>query len=252
MKKREIILDFTSLLDVILILLFLILCSMNASAKKDAEQIADLMVQNEQLTEQKQELGEAAVKLENEKGQLTEQIDALLVQSEEKSKEISSLQAQNKELQQLADTSVASAQAATQLLEKLQVLSGLNAIDQKQYELFLANICRIELQCVAKLGEKKTSITVFVDDKKQETLLVGQGELSLEQATDILRTYLDTAGTEIALVSMVYNGSSYIYQNIYEGLPQMILELAEEYRTKNLTIWYEAVDLQSISGKQMQ
>ena len=53
MKKREIILDFTSLLDVILILLFLILCSMNASAKKDAEQIADLMVQNEQLTEQK-------------------------------------------------------------------------------------------------------------------------------------------------------------------------------------------------------
>ncbi len=252
MRKREIILDFTSLLDVILILLFLILCSMNASAKKDAEQIADLMVQNEQLTEQKQELGEAAVKLENEKGQLTEQLDALRVQSEEKNKEISSLQAQNKELQQLADTSVASAQAATQLLEKLQALSGLNAIDQKQYELFLANICRIELQCVAKLGEKKTSITVVVDDKKQETLLVGQGELSLEQATDILRTYLDAAGTEIALVSMVYNGSSYIYQNIYEGLPQMILELAEEYRTKNLTIWYEAVDLQSISGKQMQ
>ena len=52
MKKREIILDFTSLLDVILILLFLILCSMNASAKKDAEQIADLTVRNEQLTEQ--------------------------------------------------------------------------------------------------------------------------------------------------------------------------------------------------------
>jgi len=203
MKKREIILDFTSLLDVILILLFLILCSMNASAKKDAEQIAELTVQNGQLTEQKQELSEAAVKLENEKANLTEKLDDLQTQSDAKDKEISSLQAQNKELQQLADTSVASAQAATQLLEKLQALSGLNAIDQKQYELFLANICRVELQCMAKLGEKKTSITIFVDDKRQETIFVGQGELSLEQMTDILRTYLDAAGTEIAVVSMV-------------------------------------------------
>jgi len=251
MKKREIILDFTSLLDVILILLFLILCSMNASAKKDAEQIAELTVQNGQLTEQKQELSEAAVKLENEKANLTEKLDDLQTQSDAKDKEISSLQAQNKELQQLADTSVASAQAATQLLEKLQALSGLNAIDQKQYELFLANICRVELQCMAKLGEKKTSITIFVDDKRQETIFVGQGELSLEQMTDILRTYLDAAGTEIAVVSMVYNGSSNIYQNIYEGLPKVILELAEEYRTKDFTVWYEAVDLQSISGKQI-
>jgi len=242
-------LDFTSLLDVILILLFLILCSMNATAKKDAEQIADLTVQNEQLTEQKQELGEAAVKLENEKEQLAEQLNLLQAKNEEMDKEINSLQAQNKELQQIADTSVASAQAATQLLEKLQEISGLNAIDQKQYEVFLSNICRIELQCIAKLGEKKTSITVVVDDKEQEILLVGQGELSLEQMSDILRTYLDAAGTEIALVSMIFNGSSNIYQNIYEGLPQMILDLAEEYRKKNFTIWYEAVDLQSIGGE---
>lgn len=248
MKKREIILDFTSLLDVILILLFLILCSMNATAKKDAEQIAELTVQNEQLTEQKQELGEAAVKLENEKGQLAEQLNTLQIQSEEKDKEISSLQAQNKELQQLADTSVASAQAATQLLEKLQAMSGLNAVDQKQYELFLNNICRIELQCVAKLGEKKTSIAIFVDDIRKETILVGQGELSLEEAADTLRTYLDASKTEIALVSMVYSGSNRIYQNIYEGLPKIIFELAEEYRKKDFTIWYEAVDLQSTGG----
>ena len=249
MKKREIILDFTSLLDVILILLFLILCSMNATAKKDAEQIADLTVQNEQLSEQKQELGEAAVKLENEKGQLAEQLESLQAQSEEKDKAISSLQAQNKELQQLADTSVASAQAATQLLEKLQTLSGLNAVDQKQYELFLANICRLELLCAAKLGERKTSISVVVDDVTQETVFVGQGELSLEQLSDILRVYLDTSGTEIAVVSMVYNGSSSIYQNIYEELPQMILELAEECRAKKFTIWYEAVDLQAAGEK---
>ena len=250
MKKREIILDFTSLLDVILILLFLILCSMNATAKKDAEQIADLTVQNEQLTEQKQELGEAAVKLENEKGKLTEQLNVLQVQNEEKQKEINKLLAQNKELQQLADTSVASAQAATQLLEKLQALSGLNAVDQKQYELFLANICRIELQCMAKLGEKKTSITVFVNDKKQETILVGQGELSLEQMADVLQKYLDAAETEIAVVSMVYDGSRNIYQSIYEGLPQVILELAEVYRTEGITVWYESVDLQSIDKQQ--
>ena len=249
MKKREIILDFTSLLDVILILLFLILCSMNASAKKDAEQIADLTVRNEQLTEQKQELGEAAVKLENEKGQLADQLESMQAQGKEKDKEISSLQAQNKELQQLADTAVASAQAATQLLEKLQALSGLNAVDQKQYELFLTNICRIELVCVAKLGERKTSISVVVDDEIRETVLVGQGELSLEQMSDVLRMYLDAAGTEIAVVSMVYNGSSSIYQNIYEALPQMILELAEEYRAKEFSIWYESVDLQAIGEK---
>lgn len=245
MKKREIILDFTSLLDVILILLFLILCSMNASAKKDAEQIAGLTVQNEQLAEQKQELGEAAVKLENEKAVLTEKLDTLQKQDAEKDKEINSLQAQNKELQQLADASVASAQAAARLLEKLQALSGLNAIDQKQYELFLANICRIELQCVARLGEKKTSIAIYVNDEKQETFFVGQGELSLEQTADVLRMHLDRAEAEIAIVSMVYNGGSNIYQNIYEGLPKVILELAEEYRTRDLTIWYESVDLQT-------
>ncbi len=249
MKKREIILDFTSLLDVILILLFLILCSMNAAAKKDAEKIADLTIQKEQLTEQKQELGEAAVTLENENGKLTELLKSLQKAGEEKDNEIDSLQAQNKELQQLVDSSVASAKAATQLLEKLQSLSGLNAVDQKQYELFLSNICRIELQCVAKLGEKKTSITVLVNDEKQETLLVGQGELSLEQAADVLRTYLDAAESEIAIVSMVYNGSSNIYQNIYEGLPQMILELAEEYRANDFTVWYEAVDLQAATGR---
>ena len=248
MKKREIILDFTSLLDVILSLLFLILWSMNATAKKDAEQIAELTVQNEQLTEQKQELGEAVVKLENEKGQLADQLNTLQIQSEEKDKEISSLQTQNKELQQLADTSVASAQAATQLLEKLQAMSGLNAVDQKQYELFLTNICRIELQCVAKLGEKKTSIAIFVDDIRKETILVGQGELSLGQAADVLRTYLDVTNAKIAVISMVYNGGDSIYQKIYEGLPKMILELAEEYRAKNFTIWYESVDLQ-ITGE---
>lgn len=248
MKKREIILDFTSLLDVILILLFLILCSMNASAKKDAEQIAGLTVQNEQLTVQKQELGEAAVKLENEKATLADQLDVLQGQVAGQEKEISSLQAQNKELQQLADTSVASAQAATQLLEKLQALSGLDAVDQKQYELFLANICRIELQCVAKLGEKKTSITIFVDDERKETILVGQGELTTEQTADILRAYLDAEEAEIAVVSMVYNGGNSIYRNLYETLPKVILELAEEYRTKDVTIWYEAVDLQMIGA----
>ena len=59
MKKREIILDFTSLLDVILILLFLILCSMNATAKKDAEEIESMKTQNVLLLAQKQELSEA-------------------------------------------------------------------------------------------------------------------------------------------------------------------------------------------------
>ena len=187
--------------------------------------------------------------MENEKGQLADQLESMQAQGKEKDKEISSLQAQNKELQQLADTAVASAQAATQLLEKLQALSGLNAVDQKQYELFLTNICRIELVCVAKLGERKTSISVVVDDEIRETVLVGQGELSLEQMSDVLRMYLDAAGTEIAVVSMVYNGSSSIYQNIYEALPQMILELAEEYRAKEFSIWYESVDLQAIGEK---
>ena len=79
--------------------------------------------------------------------------------------------------------------------------------------------------------------------------MVGQGELSLEQAADVLRTYLDATESEIAIVSMVYNGSNNIYQNIYEGLPQAILELAEEYRANDFTVWYEAVDLQVATGR---
>ncbi len=251
MKKREIILDFTSLLDVILILLFLILCSMNALAKKDAEEIESMKTQNELLLTQKQELSEVAVELDSKNEQLTQQLEELQGLYQSQGEELAGLWTKNEELQQIADASIASAQVANELLEKLQELSGLNAIDQKQYELFLANICRIELQCVAKRGEKKTSITVFVDDEKKETILVGQGELPLHETKDIFRSYLEATEAEIAVVSMVYNGSSNIYQNIYDGLPQIILELAEEYQQKNLTVWFEPLDLQA-TGQNVQ
>ena len=251
MKKREIILDFTSLLDVILILLFLILCSMNASAKKDTEQIENMKAQNELLLEQKQELSDTAVELGSEKEQIELELEKLMELYQQQSEELSGLLTQNAELQQLADASIASAQVANELLEKLQELSGLNAIDQKQYELFLANICRMEVRCTAKLGEKKTSITIFVDDEEKETLLVGQGEMLLNETKGIFRTYLDATDAQIAVVSMVYNGSSNIYQNIYDGLPQIILELAEEYQQKNLTIWFEPLDLQA-AGQNVQ
>ena len=251
MKKREIILDFTSLLDVILILLFLILCSMNATAKKDAEEIESMKTQNVLLLAQKQELSEAAVELDSKNEQLTQQLEELQGLYLTQGDELAGLQAKNEELQQLADASIASAQVANELLEKLQELSGLNAIDKKQYELFLSNICRIELQCVAKLGEKKTSITVFVDDEKKETILVGQGELPLYETKDVFRTHLDATKAKIAVVSMVYNGSNNIYQNVYDGLPQIILELAEEYQQKDLTIWFEPLDLQA-AGQNVQ
>jgi len=117
MKKHEMVLDFTSLLDVILIILFLVLCTMNGKAEKDAATIDELTEQNAAYAELTQQQKDELEALTTENTDISEQLAALLKEHEELQAKYDDVSAQNEENKKLA-------QAAQANLEKFMELAG--------------------------------------------------------------------------------------------------------------------------------
>lgn len=128
MKKHEMVLDFTSLLDVILIILFLVLCSMNGKAQKDAKKIDDLEASTASLTSENGQLQGQIDDLEKQKSELEALLEEARKASLEKGQEVDRLTQENQKLEELLDT-------ATQLAKTYEKLNGLSEADAKRFEL---------------------------------------------------------------------------------------------------------------------
>jgi len=83
MKRRELVLDFTSLLDVILILLFIVTSGIGASVQADTEKaeqaVAEAQAQAEALEGERGELSRELAELQEKYDQLAEDYDYLKI-----------------------------------------------------------------------------------------------------------------------------------------------------------------------------
>ncbi len=237
MKKREMVLDFTSLLDVILILLFLVVCSMNITAKQNAEAMDALAAQNETLTGQLSLLEEEAEELKADAAELEQNLSEASNEFLKAQQENQALIFQNEKLQETAERSLNTAEMALQRLEELEELSGLNVVDRTQYEIFLEKVTRVELVCIRK--GQSCQVTILVNDIHRTSVLVGTEAASSEEFKVQLKDILASDDRGTAIISMVYVKNSMLHYTA-DWIRSAVLSLAEEMRPEP-TIWFEEV-----------
>lgn len=144
MKKRELILDFTSLLDVIMILLFVVISNMslasastNAAAREETEAVKEALA-TEQL--QTKEAAEKIAELTGEIGELTEKLDA----AEQKNADL------ELELNVLLENHTA-------LLEEydyLKIITDFDASDTSVYGQVIERMTKVLLLCETGVNEE--------------------------------------------------------------------------------------------------
>ena len=169
MKKHEMVLDFTSLLDVILIILFLVLCSMNGKAQKDAEKIDDLTANVESLKDENEQLTGTVKDLEKLQQELTETLEEIKKASLEKGQELDEMRVKYDELKLQYER-------ISKNLDSIAALANLDINDAVKYEAFKGNAIAVELELVDVQGnlDKKTScrVNLFVERLFKESFLI--------------------------------------------------------------------------------
>ncbi len=158
MKKHEMVLDFTSLLDVILIILFLVLCTMNGKAQKDADKIDDLTAQKTAYEQLVAEQEEKLAELEQKNTELEEQLNTATEDSASWSSKYAELE---NEIEYYKDMAKRSQEALKQYLE----IGGLGQYDAKLFEFFKESSITIEIN-VSLLSHTNTLLTMRRDGKK--------------------------------------------------------------------------------------
>ncbi len=162
MKKRELILDFTSLLDVIMILLFIIISNMNlASVSANAEAKAETEAAQSALAEEQAEAEAAADKIK--------ELEALLAESEQKAEELQQANADTElELKVLLENHAA-------LLEEydyLKIITEFDANDTSSYGQVIERMTKVLLLCDTgqnpETGQTEVTVGIYRASGKQE------------------------------------------------------------------------------------
>ncbi|MBQ2802313.1 MAG: hypothetical protein IJF07_00235 [Lachnospiraceae bacterium] len=157
MKKKELVLDFTSLLDVIMILLFVVISNMSQvslSASKEADKA----------------LNEAQVQLEEMQGK-TEALEEKLLaaqQIEEQYKEaLKALEALQSEHEKLQDEH-----------DYLKITSNYDAENTAVYEAAIERMAKLVLICDTRrneqTGNQEVQINIYLDSNEEEQSYVAQ------------------------------------------------------------------------------
>ncbi|MCR5743937.1 MAG: hypothetical protein K6F92_09510 [Lachnospiraceae bacterium] len=153
MKKRELILDFTSLLDVIMIILFLVLGSVNANSLEAADEAkaANLKTQeleriNSDLATELENAQKSADKLEEEIDKLKEEITLLKAQLDSSVSDAAYSELQVKYDALLAD------------YEYLKIISDASEYDSKVYEEAIERTGKVILYCTSVMSEEGTAV----------------------------------------------------------------------------------------------
>ncbi len=155
MKKRELILDFTSLLDVIMILLFVVIGNMslvsasaNAAAKEETEAVQEV------LATERQQAEETAEKLAELEGKLAE-LEGKLADANQKNADL------ELELQVLLENHTA-------LLEEydyLKIITDFDASDTSAYGQVIKRMTKVLLLCEtgqdAETGNPEVRVGIY-------------------------------------------------------------------------------------------
>ena len=197
MKKHVMVLDFTSLLDVILIILFLVLCTMNGKAQKDAAAIESLEADKaayEALTaEQRDEIDSLTEK--------NTELDETLTKTTE---DLTELNKKYTEASAESDYYRVQAENAQENLKKYMEIGGMSDTDRIAFERFKENsaVFKITLEAV----EVK-------DYSKGHILVVYKGD---NQIGNPLRIYVSKLADSQSENETVANIKSWINQ-IFKG-----------------------------------
>ena len=233
MKKRELILDFTSLLDVIMILLFIIISNMNlVSVNVNAEAKAETEAVQSALAEEQAESKAAADKIR--------ELEARIAELEQKTEELQQANADTElELKVLLENHTA-------LLEEydyLKIITDFDASDTSAYGQVIERMTKVLLLCDTgqnpETGHAEVTVGIYRSSGKQEEKsyvasvvfvhdfsLTKQEreELAARQVTELTRT-LSGALREHS-EEVVWCSVQYAYDD--ENFSQSDLEIIEE------------------------
>ncbi len=151
MKKRELILDFTSLLDVIMILLFIVISNMSlASVNANAAAKEETAAAQEALAKEQRQAEEAAEKIA--------ELEAKLAEAKKLEQEYADLELELKVL----------LENHTALLEEydyLKIITDFDANDTSAYEQVIKRMTKVLLLCDtginAETGQPEVSVGIY-------------------------------------------------------------------------------------------
>lgn len=147
MKKKELMLDFTSLLDVILILLFIVIGNMNHSAMAAEEEFTTQLTQAETRIQA----------LDAERERLTSQLEAMHISEEENA-------ALSEELAQLKGKYA----ALMDEYDHLKIITDYDENDVSVYRAAIEKITRAVLICNAGpdvgAGNHQVTVDIYIDE----------------------------------------------------------------------------------------
>jgi len=236
MTKREIILDFTSLLDVIMIILFLLVCNMNDATTKGNAEIDELTgtvtILQEDLDNLKDELAKAEESLAVVKAELDdktaelEKVDAERIQYKIKIEELTEEIDKLKEDKKVAEAKLENALATAQ--------TNKDALDKANEEI------KNQQAAIDKLNQDIEKLNQSIDEKEQEVAenlhnaMAAQDKLKeTEEALGTYRTMYEASEAEILALKEKYSDYADIYKQVDE-LKQKNQELGQT--TANLTV----------------
>lgn len=146
MKKKELILDFTSLLDVMLILLFIVIANMNQAS----------LTVGDELNAKLSEAGAQIQQLNEEREQLLMQLDALQANEQEYAAAVMELQQLEQNYAALQDE-----------YDHLKIITNYDENDLSVYEAAIEKITRVVLMCDTSLntatGNQEVKVDIYLD-----------------------------------------------------------------------------------------
>ena len=175
MKKHEVVLDFTSLLDVILIILFLVLCTMNGKAQKDSDKIDELT--QAQIT--------MAAQIENQAGQI-EELENTNKEQAERLEEMEAVKKENDRLQAERDDAV-------NRLDKVIEYSGMGSTNLAIFELFKGRVTPFVLELTHQKDGVECVLILYSSDKQVgETLVFDSHKNRINSNTNMICAWLSS------------------------------------------------------------
>ena len=162
MKKRELILDFTSLLDVIMILLFIIISNMNfASVNANAAAKAETEAAQEAL-EQEQEETEAAT-------EKIKELEAMLAEAAGKAEE---LEQENADMELELKVLLENHEALLEEYDYLKIITDFDARDTSAYGQVIERMAKVLLLCETghnpDNGQTEVTVGIYRTAERQE------------------------------------------------------------------------------------
>lgn len=188
MKKKELMLDFTSLLDVILIILFLVICTMNKTARADTAEIETLTAETAALSEENDRLQTEYEIALTENAELTEE---------------------KEKLESEAEGFTGHIQALENEIANLQKSTTFGKDDLMKYETLLENFSQLDIKITGKVSGV-CIVEADVDGEFVGYITLYRDEIETEQEKSKVYALISKAIAQIGNKNVIL---AYYYEN---------------------------------------